>query len=91
VGKVQLAMLPPADVERLYTETNLTVLTERALRGTAPTELQAIAERGYALENEECDAEVRSIAVPVRISENDGALVLLSSVAGLRTNISIRV
>ncbi len=68
VGKVQLAMLAPADIEQLYTETKLTVLTEKSIktRELLLTELKAIAEKGYALENEECDAEVRSIAVPVR-------------------------
>jgi IclR family transcriptional regulator, KDG regulon repressor len=68
VGKVQLAFLPAAEVERLYPEVNLTPLTEKSIktRDVLLHELKKIAEKGYALEHEEADPDVRSLAVPVR-------------------------
>lgn len=68
VGKSQLAALSPAELERLYPEMNLPPLTERSIktRDALLAELKKIAEKGYALENEECDLEVRSIAAPAR-------------------------
>jgi IclR family KDG regulon transcriptional repressor len=68
VGKMQLALLPHAEVERLYPEASLQSLTDKSIRMRADlfTELTAIPGKGYAFENEECDAEVRGIAVPVR-------------------------
>lgn len=67
-GKVQLSFLPSAEIERLYPEreldpkTALTLQTREALTNA----LAAIREQGYAVENEECDLEVKSIAAPVR-------------------------
>lgn len=68
VGKSQLAALSPAELERLYPEMNLPPLTERSIktRDALLAELKKIAGKGYALENEECDLDVRSIAVPAR-------------------------
>jgi DNA-binding IclR family transcriptional regulator len=68
VGKVQLAFLPAAEIERLYPEVNLPPLTEKSIktRDMLLNELKKIAEKGYALEHEEADLDVRSIAVPVR-------------------------
>jgi len=68
VGKVQLAALPAVDIERLYPEMNLTPLTDKSIktRDVLLNELKKITEKGYALENEEADLDVRSIAVPIR-------------------------
>lgn len=68
VGKIQLANLSAADVERLYPEQVLNALTERGIktRDALQAELKLTAQRGYALENEETEADVRGIAVPVR-------------------------
>jgi DNA-binding IclR family transcriptional regulator len=68
VGKAQLAFLTPADVERLYPDPALTVLTERSIktRDALMTELKKIIDRGYAVENEETEADVRGIAVAVK-------------------------
>jgi IclR family KDG regulon transcriptional repressor len=68
VGKVQLAALQTAEIERLYPDMNLTPLTENSIktRDALLSELQKIAENGYAFENEEAEQDVRSIAVPVR-------------------------
>lgn len=68
VGKAQLATLAPADIERLYPEVSLSILTEKSIktRDLLLSELRKVAEKGYAVENEECDLEVKSVAVPVR-------------------------
>lgn len=68
VGKVQLATLSSLEIERLYPEHALTGLTEKSIktRDVLAAELKRVSERGYAVENEECDLEVRSLAVPIR-------------------------
>ena len=68
VGKAQLATLSPVEIERLYPEISLLGLTDKSIktRDALTAELKKTAERGYALENEECDPEVRSIAVPAK-------------------------
>jgi IclR family KDG regulon transcriptional repressor len=68
VGKAQLASLSPAEIERLYPEMNLPPLTDKSIkrRDDLLRELKKTSDTGYALENEECDLDVRSIAAPVR-------------------------
>jgi len=68
VGKAQLAFLPSAEIERLYPELNLQQITLRTIktREALLADLKGIRDRGYAIENEECDLEVKSIAAPVR-------------------------
>src|SRR5512143_3713410 len=68
VGKAQLAFLAPAEVERLYHEPVLEQRTPRSqkTRDALLADLGATRQRGYAVENEECDADVRSVAAPVR-------------------------
>lgn len=68
VGKAQLSALSPGEIERLYPDTTLSTLTDKSIRtrDMLLAELKKTAEKGYALENEECDPEVRSVAVPVK-------------------------
>ncbi|HEY6011793.1 MAG TPA: IclR family transcriptional regulator [Nitrospirota bacterium] len=68
VGKVQLAALPVAEIERLYPETALKPLTDKSLktRDALIADLKTVAEKGYAIEHEESELDVKSIAVPVR-------------------------
>lgn len=68
VGKAQLASLPPAEVERLYPESDLAPLTPKSIktRDELLIDLKTVAEKGYAIENEECDPEVRGVAVAVK-------------------------
>jgi IclR family KDG regulon transcriptional repressor len=72
VGKTQLAYLSPAEIERLYPEQTLEQLTPASLatRDALMADLKATRERGYAVENEECDIDVRSVAAPVRDFSN---------------------
>ena len=68
VGKAQLAFLPTSEIERLLPDANLSTLTPRSIksRDLLLSELKAIADKGYAIENEECDLEVKSVAAPIR-------------------------
>ncbi len=68
VGKAQLAFLAPEEIERLYHDPVLEQLTPRSLktRDALLANLAVTRERGYAVEDEECDLDVRSIAAPVR-------------------------
>ncbi len=68
VGKAQLALLTSVDVEKLYQDPNLEQLTPHSLktRDALLADLADIRQRGYAVENEECDMDVRSVAAPVR-------------------------
>jgi DNA-binding IclR family transcriptional regulator len=68
VGKVQLSHLSYTDVERLYPDGELPALTEKSIRtrDALLAELRKVTEKGYALENEETETDVRGIAVPVR-------------------------
>jgi DNA-binding IclR family transcriptional regulator len=68
VGKAILSFLPPAEIEHLYPENELPATTSRTLRtrDALLSELKGVKERGYAVENEECDLDVKSVAAPVR-------------------------
>jgi len=68
VGKAQLATLSPMDIERLYPEPRFSPMTDRtiATREVLLTDLKKITEKGYALENEESEVDVRGIAVAVK-------------------------
>jgi len=68
VGKVQLAQLSTAEIELLYPDQTLSTLTDRSIntRDTLLAELKSIVDRGYALENEEAETDVRSISVAVK-------------------------
>ena len=67
-GKANLSFLAPSEIERLYPENGLPAAASRALRtrDALLAELKGVRERGYAVENEECDLDVKSIAAPVR-------------------------
>ena len=66
-GKVLLAALPEADLRALVTATRLAAYGPRTLTTTAAllAELRRARQRGYALNNDEMDAGLRAIAVPI--------------------------
>jgi len=68
VGKIQLAQLAAADVEHMYPESELLAVTPKTItsRAVLVADLKKALERGYALENEEAELEVRSMAAPIR-------------------------
>lgn len=78
VGKVQLSVLADGDVEKIYPENELTAVTPKTImtRQALLDDLRTIRERGFAVENEECDLEVKSVAAAVRdFSKNTVAAV----------------
>jgi len=68
VGKAQLAFLPPDELGRLYPESALPILTEKSIktRDVLIAELKKAVDIGYAVEREEAELDVRSIAAPIR-------------------------
>jgi DNA-binding IclR family transcriptional regulator len=68
VGKMQLSFLPVAEIEKLYPENTLPSLTDKSIktRDGLIADLKKTSERGYAVEHEEADLDVRSIAVPAK-------------------------
>ena len=67
VGKAQLALMTPAEIERVYPDQDIPSLTEKSIktRDALLAAVKTVQEKGYAFEDEECDLEVRSAAVAV--------------------------
>lgn len=82
VGKAILAFLPESEVEAL--------IKKRGLKGCTPNtittmtglkaELQFVRERGYAVDNEEIEAELKCVGAPVR--NYSGRVIASISIAG---------
>ncbi len=68
VGKVQLAALLPEELDRLFPGPELPGLTDRSIttRNALQAALLETAAQGYALEDEEAEADVRGIAAAAR-------------------------
>jgi len=68
VGKAQLSFLSQEELEKIFPESDLPSLTSKTIktREALLAELRKVREAGVAFENEECDLEIRSLAVPVR-------------------------
>ena len=67
VGKSILAYLPEEEVKAIWESSDVQQFTEKTLT-TLPAllaDLQAIRERGYAIDDEEHDLGVRCIAAPI--------------------------
>lgn len=67
-GKAHLAFLPEKMLDSLYPEEALAGFTPRThlSKESLRKELQEIVRRGYAVDDEEIDQEVRCVAAPVR-------------------------
>jgi DNA-binding IclR family transcriptional regulator len=82
LGKALLSGLEPDELRRhlerspLSRFTRTTITTMRALQA----ELRRVRDRGYAIDNEECSAGVRAVAVPIR--DRRGSIVAALSIAG---------
>jgi IclR family transcriptional regulator, acetate operon repressor len=66
-GKAMLAVLPEAEVAAMFTEDKLPALTNRSVTSLADllAELRDARERGYAVNIEESEDGVASVAVPI--------------------------
>lgn len=82
LGKVLLAGLRPEDLDRLLKTSRLTRLTPKTLtsRRALQEALRQVADRGLAIDDEECSLGLRCVAAPVR--DRRGAVVAAVSISG---------
>jgi DNA-binding IclR family transcriptional regulator/enamine deaminase RidA (YjgF/YER057c/UK114 family) len=68
VGKVLLASMPGVDRERFLSHIDLARFTAHTItdRGLLADELRRVAKNGFAIEDEEWEEGLRSVAVPIR-------------------------
>jgi 2-aminomuconate deaminase len=68
VGKVLLASMPAVERERFVSHIDLARFTEHTItdRGLLVDELRRVAKNGFAIEDEEWEEGLRSVAVPIR-------------------------
>ncbi len=66
-GKVLLSAMPKADVSQIIRSVGLIALTPRTITDeeTFYEELRRVRERGYSLDDEECETGYRCVSVPV--------------------------
>ncbi len=66
-GKVQLAYLPPEDLEKRLSSTNFVSMTDETIVDVEELrkDLSLIADRGYAMDDQEFELGVRCIGVPI--------------------------
>jgi DNA-binding IclR family transcriptional regulator len=66
-GKAMLARLPQAELHQLLREENLERITDRSIgsRAALEAELSRVREQGYAVNREESEEGVASVAVPI--------------------------
>ncbi len=89
MGRVLLAHLPPAQLERFFATARLERLTERTV--TDPRELRAIlrevAQRGWALVDQELELGVRSVAAPIR--DAGGRVIAAMNASGHAARVTV--
>ena len=68
MGQILLAALPPERLDSYFRDAELTSFTARTVTGEAElrTLLKRVAAQGYSIADQELEAGLRSIAVPVR-------------------------
>jgi IclR family transcriptional regulator, pca regulon regulatory protein len=68
LGRVMLAHLPPGELDAYFAKTKLRAMTERTVvdEGRLRDILRGVRQAGYAVNDEELEVGLRSIAVPVR-------------------------
>jgi len=71
LGKVFLAARPSSEVRRMFGDAELAALTPKTIVALAPLmrDLAVVAERGWAVDDEESELGVRCVAAPVRDRE----------------------
>lgn len=67
IGKAQIAFLSESELERLFPSKNLERFTENTIvdRDELFKHLEEIREKGYAIDNEEYEKEVKCVGVPI--------------------------
>lgn len=85
-GKIHLAYMDKEDLEEFFKEVKLEKFTENTItdREKLLEELRQTREKGYAVDNEEWEKEVRCISVPVRNYTGDVIAALTLSAPSFR-------
>ncbi len=68
IGKAQLAFLPPDELEELFKDKKLKQYTPNTITDVNELmeHLKEVAEKGYAVDNEEFQEDVKCVAAPIR-------------------------
>ncbi len=68
IGKVQMASLPPEEIDRLIAENDITPFTNNTIcdPGSLKEHLAKVAEQRYAFDIEEFQEDVRCVAAPIK-------------------------
>lgn len=90
-GKIHLAYMDREDLEEFFREVKLEKFTENTItdRDSLLKELEETRSRGYAVDNEEWETEVRCISVPVRDYSGDVVAALTLSAPSFRLPFSL--
>lgn len=82
IGKLFMSEYTPLQLEQIFQVTGLKKLTEKTIveEDALRQELALVRQRGYALDDEECEIGVRCVAVPVR--DYTGQIIAGLSVSG---------
>lgn len=90
-GKIHLAYMDREDLEEFFREVKLEKFTENTItdRDSLLKELEETRSRGYAVDNEEWETEVRCISVPVRDYSGDVIAALTLSAPSFRLPFSL--
>lgn len=88
MGKVLLAWRDEESIDEMLNQTTLTGLTEKTItdRNELKKHLQMIRKRGWALDDEENEPDIRCVAAPVR--HITGTVIAAISVSGLATRLN---
>src|SRR6266702_365680 len=91
LGKVLLAALPPGDAERVLAEPGRSGITARWQPGRAEraATLREVAERGWALTDEQLAPGIRSVAAPLRDGEGRGIAAMNVTVHAAETPVDV--
>ena len=91
MGKVLLAWRDEESIDEMLNQTTLTGLTEKTItdRNELKKHLQMIRKRGWALDDEENEPDIRCVAAPVR--HITGTVIAAISVSGLATRLNDEV
>lgn len=78
MGRVLLAALPPAELDRYLEQAELTPLTARTVTDQARLReiLAGVAEQGYAVVDQELEEGLRAVAAPIRGAADVGSAAI---------------
>jgi IclR family transcriptional regulator, pca regulon regulatory protein len=90
MGRVLLAALSPADLDRYLDEATLEPLTARTVTdaGQLRSILGEVAEQGYAIVDQELEEGLRAVAAPIRGSSDVGTAAINISAHASRVSIA---